>query len=90
MENEKYLSILGFIAGVLTAVSMLPQLIKTIKEKKVEDVSPLMLIVLISGIACWTLYGFFKNDLPLLITNSFSFLLNSIMLFLRFKYKRGS
>ena len=27
-------TIVGFVAGILTAIAMLPQLIKTVKEKK--------------------------------------------------------
>ena len=42
---------IGIAAGVLTSVSMLPQLIKIIKEKKAGDVSVVMLLVLIGG-AC--------------------------------------
>lgn len=32
-------NILGIVAGVLTSVSMIPQLIKVIREKNVEDIS---------------------------------------------------
>ena len=49
---------IGIAAGVLTSVSMLPQLIKIIKEKKAGDVSVVMLLVLIGGLALWAFYGF--------------------------------
>ena len=42
-------NILGIIAGFLTSVSMIPQLVKVIREKNVEDISLVMLLVLISG-----------------------------------------
>ncbi|MBC7422975.1 MAG: SemiSWEET transporter [Ferruginibacter sp.] len=80
-------TIIGFVAGILTAISMLPQLIKTLKEKKAEEVSPVMLVVLISGVLLWIVYGAIKKDFPILITNSISFLLNLWMFFLRKKYK---
>ena len=64
---------IGIAAGVLTSVSMLPQLIKIIKEKKAGDVSVVMLLVLIGGLALWAVYGFMKEDWPIIITNSFSF-----------------
>ena len=72
---------IGIAAGVLTSVSMLPQLIKIIKEKKAGDVSVVMLLVLIGGLALWAVYGFMKEDWPIIITNSFSFLLNCVVLF---------
>lgn len=79
--------IVGIIAGIFTAVSLLPQLIKIIKEKKAEDVSPWMLIILMVGLALWLCYGFLKTDWPIIVTNAFSLLLNTAVLILRYKYK---
>jgi MtN3 and saliva related transmembrane protein len=78
--------ITGIAAGVLTSIAMLPQLIKILKEKKAENVSVVMLLVLIAGLALWAVYGFMRSDLPIIITNCFSVLLNSIVLTLRIKY----
>ena len=78
----------GIVAGSITALSMLPQLIKIIKEKKVEDISIWMLIALIIGLVFWTFYGFLKHDIPILVTNSFSLLVNFILIGLRIKYKK--
>ena len=77
---------IGIAAGVLTSISMLPQLIKIIKEKKAGDVSVVMLLVLISGLALWATYGFLRDDWPIIITNLFSFLLNCVVLFFRVRY----
>ncbi|MFN2439240.1 MAG: SemiSWEET family transporter, partial [Chitinophagaceae bacterium] len=62
--------------------------VKTIKEKKAEDVSLLMLFVLLSGISLWIVYGIKRHDFPIIATNAFSLLLNIIMIFLRIRYKR--
>jgi MtN3 and saliva related transmembrane protein len=78
--------IIGIIAGILTATSMLPQLIKIIKEKKADDISILMLLVLLSGIALWIVYGVMREDLPIVATNSFSLLVNITTMILRIKY----
>jgi MtN3 and saliva related transmembrane protein len=80
--------IVGLFAGICTASSLLPQLVKTVKHKKAEDISKWMLFVLMTGVATWIVYGILRNDLPIIITNSFSLLLNICMIFLRFKYKR--
>ncbi|MEO6406019.1 MAG: SemiSWEET transporter, partial [Ferruginibacter sp.] len=70
--------IIGILAGILTAFSLLPQLLKIIKEKKAEDVSAWMLIILMCGLCLWVVYGIMKNDWPIIATNSFSFLLNAV------------
>lgn len=86
-QSDNFTLIIGIAAGVLTAASMLPQVFKTLKTKKAEHVSPLMLIILISGVSLWIVYGILKNDLPIVLTNGFSVVVNIIMLVLRWKYK---
>ncbi len=79
---------IGLFAGICTSCSLLPQLIKTVKEKKAEEISKLMLFVLLTGVAGWVVYGILRDDLPIIITNSFSLLLNLVLIVLRFKYSR--
>ncbi len=73
-------NLLGIIAGVLTSISMIPQLVKVIREKNVEDISLLMLLVLISGLSLWVWYGFVKDELPIILSNSFAVLVNISLL----------
>ncbi len=80
----------GIGAGVLTASSMLPQVIKVIREKKATQVSVVMLLVLIAGVGLWIWYGFLKTDWPIMATNGFSLLVNLTMLGLRLKYGNKS
>ncbi len=71
MEN-----IVGSTAGILTSVSMIPQLIKVLREKNVEDLSAGMLIVLISGLSLWVWYGIMKGEWPIILSNAFAVLVN--------------
>lgn len=79
---------IGTAAGVLTSVSMVPQLIKMISEKKAEDISIGMLLILICGIGLWVYYGILKKDWPIIATNAFSVALNLAMLFFGIHYKK--
>lgn len=88
VDGMNWTQVVGLFAGVCTASSLLPQLIKTIKEKKVDEISKGMLIVLMTGVATWVVYGILRSDMPIILTNSFSLLLNISMLFLRVKYSR--
>jgi MtN3 and saliva related transmembrane protein len=81
--------IIGIIAGVFTSASLLPQLIKTIKEKDATSISAVMLLVLITGISLWIYYGFLKNDIPIIVTNIFSDMVNVTLLFFSIKYKKA-
>lgn len=78
--------IIGIAAGILTASSLIPQAIKSIKEKKASDISIFMFIILMGGNGLWTWYGIILKDLPIIITNAFAFLMDVIMLVLKFRY----
>ncbi|WP_144281658.1 SemiSWEET transporter [Chryseobacterium echinoideorum] len=68
--------ILGLIAGGLTSIASMPQLIKAIKTKNVEDLSWLMLVILITGLSLWVWYGILQNELPIILSNAFAVLVN--------------
>ena len=85
---NQYSLYVGIGAGICTAVSMLPQLAKIIKTRKAEDLSYGMVIILLSGIAGWIWYGILKNDLPIVLTNSFSLVINLLVLFFSIRYKK--
>ena len=78
----------GITAGVCTAISLLPQLIKMVKEKKAEDISLFYLIILLIGLSLWVWYGVLRSDVPIIATNCFSLLLNIAILVLGVKYKK--
>ncbi|WP_294307794.1 MULTISPECIES: SemiSWEET transporter [Chryseobacterium] len=83
-------NLLGIIAGVLTSVAMLPQLIKVIRQKNADDLSWGMLMVLISGLSLWVWYGFLKDELPIIISNAFAVIVNVTLLICCMIYKKKS
>jgi len=87
MMNISLVTIIGIVASIGTAMSMVPQLIKLIKEKKAGDISIYMLIVLFAGIGCWVMYGILKHDWIIIISNLFSFVVNLALTILTVKYK---
>jgi MtN3 and saliva related transmembrane protein len=78
--------ILGITAGVITSVSSLPQLVKIVKEKEAKDISLKMLLILVGGVILWIIYGILKKDVPIILTNCLSLLINTVLVFLRLKY----
>ena len=83
--NSEYV---GIGAGIFTAISLLPQLIKIIKEKKADDISFVMLFVLLAGLAGWIWYGLLQSDYPIIVTNIFSFTVNLLVIGFSIKYKK--
>ncbi len=82
-------TVIGTIAGILTSVSMIPQLVKVLKEKDVENLSWGMIAVLLTGVFLWVVYGIMKNEWPIILSNGFSVLVNSFLLIYFFKFKKN-
>ncbi len=86
---DENVEVVGIAAGICTAISLLPQIVKIIKEKKTEDISLFYLLVLLCGLGLWTYYGVLKDDVPIIATNIFSMVLNLTMITLGLVYKKN-
>ena len=78
---------LGLLAGGLTTVSFIPQVLKIWKTRSAEDVSLKMFLALCVGVALWLVYGFIKKDTAILVTNGFTLVLASAILGMKLKFK---
>ncbi len=86
--NGLIVNIIGFTAGFLMAVTMVPQIIKSLKTKSVEDISLLMLIIYVISALLWMIYGILIKSLPVAITDGFAFLVSSTQLYIKIKYTK--
>ena len=78
----------GYFAAILTTAAFLPQLIKTIKTKKADDVSLVTLIMFISGLGSWIIYGYAISSFPILLANIITFILNLLILISKIYYSK--
>jgi MtN3 and saliva related transmembrane protein len=87
MNVEKFfVELLGVIAGTLTTISFLPQLVKIVKNKSAKDVSLLMFLIFTLGIFLWLVYGILTLTLAIIIANSVTIILALSILILKVKY----
>jgi MtN3 and saliva related transmembrane protein len=90
MDGNTFTQVVGIAAGIFTSLSLLPQIIKSVREKKAQDISLFYLLVLLTGLSLWTYYGFLRKDVPLIATNILSLMLNATMIVLGVRYKNKS
>lgn len=76
------LLIFGYFAAFFTAVSFLPQAIKTVKTRETAGLSVLTYLFLFLGSLSWFIYGVYLTDYPLMITNSLTTIFTGIILYL--------
>ena len=68
-------TIIGLMAGTLTTVSFIPQLMKIIIKKKADEISTGMYLVISVGMILWVTYGIIISSLPVILANTISVLL---------------
>ncbi|MGL4632933.1 MAG: SemiSWEET transporter [Cetobacterium sp.] len=77
--------IIGIIAAILTTIAFFPQVIQVIKSKDTKSISLTMYILFVTGVLLWVLYGFYLNDLPIIIANSIVAVASTIILCYKIK-----
>ena len=61
--------IVGWIAALLSSISLVPQVVKGFKTKSVADISIIMLTVMLIAAVCWEMYGIYRDDWVIITTN---------------------
>jgi MtN3 and saliva related transmembrane protein len=77
---------IGYLAAFFITISFIPQVIKSYKTKKVEDVSIGLIITTLIGTILWWLYGLILKDGPLLVCNAILGIVVICQLRLKIKY----
>ena len=86
VNTPTWLTNLGLLAGICTTCSFFPQVAKALKSKRTQDISKGMYSILSLGLFLWLVYGIFLQDIPLILTNSVSFSLSAVVLWLKIKH----
>ncbi len=79
--------VIGYIAGTLTTISFLPQVIRTWNMRETKDFSLAMLLLFATGILLWTVYGIRTESLPVILANVITFLLIIVLLAMKIRYR---
>ncbi|QPJ66492.1 MAG: hypothetical protein G3M78_14230 [Candidatus Nitrohelix vancouverensis] len=81
------ISLLGYVAGMLTTLAFVPQVTKTWKTRSAADISLTMFIVFCVGVACWLVYGILIHSTPMILANVLTLILALSILAMKLKFK---
>lgn len=84
-----FAEILGYAAGALTAITFLPQVLKTWKERSARDVSMNMFLIAFVNEVMWLVYGFMINNMIIILTNAAMLFMSGAMIALKLKYGKS-
>ena len=75
----------GLLAGTLTTIAYVPQVVKSWRTASTADISLTMFAIMVSGVTLWLIYGAFVRDIPIVIANGATLLLAGTVLVLKIK-----
>jgi len=80
--------IIGLLAGILTTISLVPQVIKIICTKDTTGISLETYLITIIGVLLWLTYGIMIKELPIVISSGVSLIFSSIIFIMLLKNKK--
>jgi MtN3 and saliva related transmembrane protein len=83
---DPIIELLGLVAGAVTSLGFIPQLIRGYKTKKLEDISYYMPAILAIGMALWLFYGLVIEAFAVIIANGFGIFCCLALIFMKKKY----
>jgi len=79
-------SLLGFIAGILTTISFVPQVVHAWRSKSCDDLSWGMLLTFSAGVVLWLVYGIRLRAMPIILANAVTLALLLAIMALKARY----
>jgi MtN3 and saliva related transmembrane protein len=79
---------IGLVAGTLTSIAAIPQVLKTLQTRHVRDISIWQPLLLSFGVALWMMYGILISDVPLILANITPLVCNVILTAMKVRYGR--
>ena len=79
--------LLGIVAGTLTTISFVPQLLRILRTRSADDISWGMFSVFAMGTTLWIVWGVGQRAVPVIFANAITLLLTAVIMFLKWRYK---
>lgn len=80
--------LIGYSAAILTASTMTPQIIKSIRTKHVEDVSVVMIVMYTINTGLWVTYGLLIGATPVVLADGLACCAGITQFILKLKYNK--
>lgn len=64
--------IIGYMAGLFTAVCFMPQSIKTLRTRETKGISAVSYALFSLGLVCWIIYGVYLHSVQMILFNAIS------------------
>ena len=82
------IELIGFIAGGLVAISLLPQVIKSWRTKSTTDIAISWTLINVVGQTLWILYGYYINSISLVVMSSITLSMTVLLIALKIRFDK--
>jgi MtN3 and saliva related transmembrane protein len=79
---------IGIVAGVLTTLAFVPQVIRVWRTRSARDLSLASFAIFTAGVALWLLYGVAIDALPVIVANAVTLVLAAAILVMKLAFDR--
>ena len=86
--DETTMGVIGILAGILILSGWVPQIVRGYKTKRLNAVSPYLMILIFAGAVLWLIYGIALDDVYIMGVNIAAMVLTMIVLSMKLKYER--
>lgn len=79
---------LGFVAGVFTTFSFVPQIVKAWRATDTDAISKRTYVISTAAFAMWILHGLMIGGLPIIVFNTLSLAFSAAILVLKMRARK--
>lgn len=83
---QAHVELVGGLAGFLTTLAFLPQVIKVVRTKHTRDLSLGMFIIFCFGVSLWLVYGILVSSISIIVANAVTVVSAFIILVYKLRY----
>ena len=80
------IQLVGFLAGALTTIAFIPQVMRTWRTRSTDDLSLAMLVVFNIGVSLWLAYGIALGEPPMMLWNAATLPMSLSLLVLKLRH----
>ncbi len=85
-----WIEYVGLFGAFLSAITFIPQVIKAWQTRSVGDLSTSMMLIVLTSVLVWLVYGFYLHLVPVVIANSVILVLSLVLLYFKAVFKKTS
>jgi MtN3 and saliva related transmembrane protein len=87
MAPTESITLVGYLAGFLTTLAFVPQVLHIWRTRSTRDISLYTFSTFTVGIFLWLVYGILKSEWPIVIANGVTFVLAGAILGMKLRFR---